>query len=197
MALKTKIDSSSFRGLLHSKVLGLPLPVVAVGGGVVAVILWRRHQAAASSQSSTASGSTGASSGFTSGDTGGASSGGGAYGGSGGYPVGIPFFPPNRRGRITQRPVRQGVLSRTVTTRKNRQGETVRTVIRRWAGGAVVQRRHVEGSGRGATRTVTRATTAPRIVAPTVKTVRRRRGGPRPARKNPRPQSVPMTHFGG
>lgn len=195
---KTKVDlRHGFKGVMGSKVLGLPLPVVAVGGGVVGYILYKRRAGASADGGNASDAGSGtapatAGGGYDGGYSGGGGAGGGAYGG--GVPVIIQIVTgKGRRGRITGRPAKTGLVSKTVQTRKNRQGDTIRTVIRRWASGGIVTRRHVVGSGAGAR--VTRSSSGPSGRTVSTTTTRRRR--PPATKKNPRPQSVPMTHFGG
>lgn len=42
MALKTKVNLKSFKGVMRSKVFGIPVPLLAVGAGVGFILLQRR-----------------------------------------------------------------------------------------------------------------------------------------------------------
>ena len=87
MALKTKINLRSFKGVMRSKVAGIPLPLVAVGGGVLAVIYLRRRRAAEGTSGADQAGYGDSYSDGAAGGTGGFDTGGGGYygGGGGGY----------------------------------------------------------------------------------------------------------------
>lgn len=95
MALRTKVNLKSFRGVMASKVFGLPLPLVAGSAGVLAVIYLRRRKAAeqaAGGGTSDASATTAGTGSYGAGA--GGDAGGGASFGGGGFDVGGGFFAP-------------------------------------------------------------------------------------------------------